>query len=137
MKQRTLINVTKYKNYIVINAKLKALKDKNFIPAGNGNFGCLLRVEKKDKWKIGISKEAFEALNNIQNGHDAIGDIDCFKSGDDGVVFGWIGGLKTYWKVGKKLETSRDADFKILEDVVQFIPNRNPKAFIEVIEKSK
>jgi hypothetical protein len=92
-------------------------------PVG-GNLGCVC-----DASKVKISKEALDALKTIPKGHDGLGEIDVFKSGDM-IVFSWLGGYLKAFKPNE-IETSRDYNPNLLthsEDV------DIPKEFIDFVD---
>lgn len=93
---------------------------------GNGNLGCVC-----DASKVQISKEALDALKSIPRGHDGLGEIDIFQSGDK-VIFGWLGGYLKAFKP-ENIETSIDYNPSLLKhsDDVEI-----PKEFIEFVDSN-
>jgi hypothetical protein len=51
-----------------------------------GTLGCIC-----DASKVKISKEALDVLKTIPKGHDGLGEIDTYQSGDK-ILFMWLGG---------------------------------------------
>lgn len=91
---------------------------------GNGNLGCVL-----DASKVLISPEALELLKKIPKGHDGLGEIDVFPSGDK-VIFGWLGGyMKAF--LPEEIETSREYDPSLLKATEGV---ETPKEFIEMVD---
>jgi hypothetical protein len=98
--------------------KINVFSHKRFIgiqgidvqPKGMGNIESI----NKDNFKITI--EAFNLLHEIKRGNNDIGDIDCFKHGDD-IIFGWFGGAFGLFPVDD-IETSNEYDFSLLKDFI-------------------
>lgn len=91
-----------------------------------GNFGQIIHDTAKH---LGVSAEALALLNTMRAGHDSLGDVDWFVTGDDKASFGWIGGPYNILDP-KECEPSRD--YKVLDHVV--IPNDVPEGAKSAID---
>ena len=127
-----LVQVTAYNNHVVIFADPEAPETEEWVPCGNGKFGCVLI---NTKGKLGISQEALELLRKIKRGRDSLGDLDCFKTADNRWCFSWIGGLARFIDIAEA-ETSRDYQVPP-ESVFDFIPNDVPIGAIDLINLKK
>lgn len=109
------VKVMGYKGWIIIDTA-DPTEDKDFIPAGGPRIGCVLANTKE---RLGISDEALELLRKIPKGIDDIGDVDCFKSGTNG-VFAWLGPAR---RLVSTVGTSGSNSYDI--DAIEFknIPN--------------
>ena len=123
-----LAKVTTYKGKIVIELIAKAsIPEKCHLSIDNPS--CIGQVIMDTKNNLGISPEAFELLKGMRKGHDGLGDIDWFRSGDVH-TFGWLGGPYAI-KDPATLETSRDW---VIGDYVE-IPNDVPEGAKNAIDQ--
>jgi hypothetical protein len=122
------VKVTSYKDYVIIEP-LQFEEEKDVLyPVGNGRVGTVLIDTKK---YLGMSKEAVENLKRVKKSHDAIGDLQAWKS-DKGDCFGWLGGMKAFYDV-----TKADSDRNGIIDIAHVtIPNDVPQEAMAIINKS-
>ena len=125
------VKLTAYKGQLIIETQNTENTDPDFVPAGEGRFGCVLSNSKK---KLGISKEAMGLLKEIKRGNDGLGDVDAFESGNGNVVFGWIGGQLTITDP-KEAVGSREYDTNLLEKNSVRIENEVPEGAMEAIDE--
>ncbi len=110
-----------YKGYIGIQCK----PDSEALIAVN--MGCVC-----DASKMQISARAIQALKTIRKNHGSFGTIEIFKSNDNKVIFGWLGGYYLKFRA-TDAQGSRDfnPDLLIATENVEI-----PKEFIEIVDKS-
>jgi hypothetical protein len=128
------VKLHEYKGILVIETVNPQKKHSDFIPSGDGRFGCVLA--KCDPTTLGISKEAFALLSKVKRGRDSLGDLDIFKANDNQVVFGWIGGVFAL-QDPKQSTGSREYDPSLLTGKYKEIANEAPKGAKEAIDSSK
>lgn len=78
------VKVYAYKDYIIAETVDPEKRDGDFVPAGDGNIGCVLM----NLDRLGVSEEARALLKNIKRGSDGIGDFTW-----DTNSFSWVGGM--------------------------------------------
>lgn len=94
--------ITAHKTFLAIELIAeKSIKGK--LTLSFDNPGCIGQIIHGLKDQLGVSKEALELLAKIGKSHDDLGEVDCFKSGDGNLNFGWMGG-------GKKLVNVEDGN---------------------------
>jgi len=121
------VKVTSHKDYVIIEP-LQFNEEKDiFYPIGPGKVGSVLIGTKE---YLGMSEEAVENLKRVKKSHDAIGDVQTFKS-DKGDCFSWMGGIYGLFNV-TKAEGDRDG---IIDIAHITIPNDVPEEAMKAINK--
>lgn len=78
------VKVVAYNNHLLIETLDADIYDKDFIPVGSGRIGCILNNINR----LGVSKEAYEILCQLEPSNDDIEDISWDETG-----FAWLGGI--------------------------------------------
>jgi hypothetical protein len=121
------VKVTSHGDYVIVEPlQLKEEKDVLY-PVGNERIGTVLIDTEKH---LGMSKEAVKNLKRVKKNHDAIGDLQTWKS-VKGHCFGWIGGMHALFDVTKACS---DRDGIINIDHVT-IPNDVPDEAMRAINQ--
>jgi len=129
-----VVKITAHKDYIAI--ELFATKSVNKkLTLSFDHPGCFGQLVHGLQDQLGVSKEALALLARVGKSRDSIGDIDCFKSGDGDLSFGWIGGGCKLVKIdaGNQLGSSTYIA-PTAKDVI-VIPNDFPAGAKAIIDK--
>jgi len=119
------VKVTAHKHYLLIET-IDGKKDKNFVPFGGGQIGCVL-IETDNL--LGMSKEAAELLKTLKKSGDDIGDVSTWKTGNSKNCFAWIGNLKRIIDM-----TEAEGDNKGIVDIEHVtIENDVPPEALDII----
>lgn len=119
------VKITAHEDWVIIEP-LQFDEEKDILyPVGNGRIGTVLIGTEK---YLGMSEEAVKNLKRVKKSHDAIGDVQTWKS-DKGDCFGWIGGMHAFYNV-TTAETDRDG---IIDIGHVTIPNDVPEAAMKAI----
>lgn len=124
-------NVTFYNGHIVVEfVTLNSVKDELVSPYDtHGSMGFVVH----DVAHVGMSKEAFEQLQQVPAGRDSLGELDIFRAGDKH-VFGVLGGACGFFDVAT-VQTSRQWRISDLTlESFQVIPNDVPEGAKQVID---
>lgn len=126
-----IVKVYAHKRHLIICSDEDA-KNKDWVPIGEGKLGCvLLRTNRH----LGISQEAIDLLKELKPGPDSIGDVDWFKSNEDGYCFSWLGGTKMMIDI-KHVVPSRDYEVPN-EAHYTLIDNTPPEEPVSIIDSSE
>jgi len=120
------VKVTAHGNYVIIEP-LQFTEEKDvFYPVGGDRVGTVLI--DTDKY-LGMSEEAVKNLKKIEKSHDAIGDVQTWKSDNKGDCFSWIGGIHRILDV-----TTAEGDRDGIIDIAHVtIPNDVPEKAMRII----
>lgn len=113
------VKVTAYKGCLAIETLPPFDKTDTFIPAGQGNFGCVLMGTTS---RLGVSKEALALLKTVKKSRDSLGDVMWWKLAppSEGYCFGWIGGVLA---IQDPTQIEGDRDFAVHAGQYVTIPN--------------
>ena len=128
--------ITAYQNFLAIELIAeKSIKKK--LTLSCDNEGCIGQVIHGLKNQLGASKEALELLAKVGKSRDCIGEIDCFKSDDGNLNFGWIGGNKKLVCVEKGNDLGSSTYVAPTANDVTVIPNDFPAGAKQMIESKR
>jgi len=119
-------NITAHKTFIAIELLATAsVPGKSTLSVDHP--GCIGQIIHGLKDQLAVSKEALKLLSKVGRSHDDIGEVDCFKSNDGNLNFGWLGGGKQLINItdGNKLGSS--SYIAPQEKDVTLIPNEFPE----------
>jgi hypothetical protein len=122
-------HITAYKGRLVLELLAKAsIPDEVATSLDNpGNIGQVIMNTGKN---LGVSAEALELLKQVKRGHDDIGDIDWFRTGDT-AAFGWLGGI---YRIADPKQVEGSRTYGIFDYVA--IPNHVPQGAMQAIDSS-
>lgn len=127
--ERPKVEITVYRNHLVITTNEVERDHPDFTPAGEGRFGCVLVDTEKN---LGVSQEAFQWLQGVPPSKDDIGEVMWFDVMAGKRAFGWIGGP---FQILKPETTSGQRGYRASLDYV-LILNQPPEEAIHAINDS-
>ena len=127
-KNTLKVKVAVYREILVIETISPEEDDPDFVPAGDGRFGCVL---VNTEGRLGISAEAVKRLREVPKTGDGLGDVDAFRLGDGRGCFGWIGDPVHLVKI-KTISGSRDYGLEAIG--YQTIPNTASAKLVAIID---
>ena len=126
------VSVVAYKGKLVVCPdKPEEGVDQNWWPTAPGKLGCVVGDTKN---LLGCSKEALDLMRKVENGHDAIGDIDWWAVDDGTYAFAWFGAIYRIIDVATAIGAR---GFRPYPDQCTIIPNNVPKAAKEAVTKGE
>ncbi len=120
------VHITAYKGALCIETQEPIVKDETFVPAGGGNFGCVLMDTKTN---LGVSQEALVLLRRVRKNRDSMGDVMWWPVGDK-FCFGWMGGPLALKVPGR---ITGDRDYAVREGAYTLIQNDVPEGAQQAI----
>lgn len=122
------VKTTAYKGFIVIETFEPEKEIDGWVPAGPGKIGYVICDTAKH---LGASEEALALLEQVERGHDDLGDIDWWACDDETKAFSWIGGL---YKIARADEVEGGRNYTVFRDACTIISNDTPEAAKQVID---
>lgn len=122
-------SVTAHNGFLVVEYHtLESVAEEVTSPYDSSSMGFVI----SDVGFVGVSNEAYELLKTIRPGRDSLGELDIFRGGPNGYVFGTLGGACGLFKA-TTVETSRD--YRVpYQNEFQLIANDVPEGAKEAID---
>lgn len=127
--QTLKVRVVAHKGKIVIVPRDPAEGIENrWWPTGGSRLGCVLGDTKSN---LGVSQEALDLMRQVENGRDAIGDLDWWWCNDETYAFAWWGPI---FRIVDPAASQGARNFKIHPEQCTIIPNEVPEKARQVID---